>query len=553
MRMTELGQHVLGAAEGRGTGRRRAVVVAVSVGMRGAVAGREFGRPLLLAAEELGVTAAQDLLIAADDGGAGQIGVRVKAPALGDQALGVDDDLALAAEIGRQGGVHHPLQTRALGLLRRGPAQDQTGTADDLRTGRARIRDYQLDHHVAAGPKAHGGEIKRRREPTVARGAAARQGDLALTEGHVLAFADGQGDAQPGRGGDAVVVSHGEHRAPAALAGRDQRQTLRRRHNLHRRRGVGDGVDAVQRRRPRPSLRRIDAVEERGLQGAAGHPFVARARKRERCAGQHDHRRNAGLGLETQGPFETRALRGARVQLRLVAHGQAGVSGRIDAQVLGGQMRYAWRNRPLGGGRESDRAMLAARPEGEGCDDDQGGGPEDQDRTARPVRNEGLRRAGGEAVKETGALQTLQDAETLRIGEQEFGAVLHVGAGAVETMCQPVAVEAAGTACGEDRDDRSAGDEHEQARDGAAEDPGQSGDYDHDRRGQQQVVEQPPAPGRASPGGDQVCCCGHGTTPRERRVASQRSHSSSRPISTASQGLRSSGAGSKARPPVRGE
>jgi hypothetical protein len=47
VRMAELGQHVLGAAEGRAAAGGGAVVVAVAVGMRGAVAGRQFGRALV--------------------------------------------------------------------------------------------------------------------------------------------------------------------------------------------------------------------------------------------------------------------------------------------------------------------------------------------------------------------------------------------------------------------------------------------------------------------------------------------------------------------------
>jgi hypothetical protein len=71
-------------------------------------------------------------------------------------------------------------------------------------------------------------------------------------------------------------------------------------------------------------------------------------------AAQHDHGRNLGLGVELQGPFEAGALRGAGVQFGLVAHRQAGVGGRIDAQVLGDETRDAGRDRPLGGGRQGD-------------------------------------------------------------------------------------------------------------------------------------------------------------------------------------------------------
>ncbi|MNL75583.1 hypothetical protein D3C87_2014120 [compost metagenome] len=81
------------------------------------VAGRQFGRPLAVAAQELAVAAPKNFLIAADDVGARQIAVGVQTPPLRQQGLGVDDDLALAAEIGGQGGVDHALEARALGLV----------------------------------------------------------------------------------------------------------------------------------------------------------------------------------------------------------------------------------------------------------------------------------------------------------------------------------------------------------------------------------------------------------------------------------------------------
>ena len=303
-----------------------------------------------------------------------------------------------------------------------------------------------MHHHIAAGTKAEGGEVEPGRETTVARRAAPGYGDLALAEGDVLAFADGQRDAEACGGDDAVVVGDGEDRTPAALPRLNEREALGGRQDLHLRRCVGDGVDAVQRRSPCMPLvlamRRIDAVKEGSVERPAGDPVAAGTGQGQRRTAEHDHDRNARLGIEAQHPFQTGPLRRTSVEVRLVPHRQAGVGWRIDAQVPGDQTRHAGRHRPLGAGRQGGRSDVRPRPEGHCRYDEQGGSPEEQDGPPRPIARERVGRACAEPIEQPRPLQPLQATEVPGIGKQQSGAVLHVRPGAVEPMRQPGPIEA---------------------------------------------------------------------------------------------------------------
>src|SRR5690606_34256522 len=107
---------LLQRADGAAHRRLAAVVVAVVlVVLLLAFSGSAFVPALVLLTHELAVAQAQQALVDADGVRAGDEAVALETAALGDQRLGVDDDLALAAEIGRQRPLHQAFHAGGLG------------------------------------------------------------------------------------------------------------------------------------------------------------------------------------------------------------------------------------------------------------------------------------------------------------------------------------------------------------------------------------------------------------------------------------------------------
>ena len=80
--------------------------------------------------------------------------------ALGQQCFAIDDDLALAAEVGGQCLLHRTFEARALGGVLRRPAQDVARAVGRLRAGRAVVGYRELHHEVAAGRQAERVQIE---------------------------------------------------------------------------------------------------------------------------------------------------------------------------------------------------------------------------------------------------------------------------------------------------------------------------------------------------------------------------------------------------------
>ncbi|MNQ55859.1 hypothetical protein D3C85_699630 [compost metagenome] len=273
----------------------------------------------------------------------------------------------------------------------------------------------------------------------------------------------------------------------------------------------------------------------------AGHPVVARTPQRDPRPVQHDHGGGAGLGAEPQGPLQARSLRRARIQPGLVAQRQAGVGGRNDTQVLCHQTRRARRRRrALSAGRQSDRRVTGPRPEQNGGGEAQSDDPDHQNGLSRPGGRQCLGRPGVQSAQQTRLLQPLQGAETVRISEQQLGAVLHVRARGVQTTHQPGLIEPRDAASHHPQGDHKTDCQNHGHGRQPGEPPHDDGDQADDGQRQQGVVEQGAPPRRPDPGGQQGG--GHAPSIRLRRVATQRSISSSPPISKASHGRRSCGA-----------
>ena len=147
---------------GRGFG------VIVSVVIRVIVVGVAGRRRLRFAfgflAEELAVAQAQDALVHADRVRARDEGVRRQAALLLLQGLGVDDDLALAAEVGRHHLLHQSFQARTLLAQVCRPAQDQAGALSGLGRRRTRVAHGELRDQVVADGHAERREVERRGE-----------------------------------------------------------------------------------------------------------------------------------------------------------------------------------------------------------------------------------------------------------------------------------------------------------------------------------------------------------------------------------------------------
>src|SRR5690606_27315339 len=99
-------------------------VIAVAGGQVASRARGPLRRAFAFFAQELAVAQAQDALVHADRIGALEESLRIQAALFLQQGLGVDDDLALAAEVGRQRLAHRGFEFDPGLLLRRRPTQD---------------------------------------------------------------------------------------------------------------------------------------------------------------------------------------------------------------------------------------------------------------------------------------------------------------------------------------------------------------------------------------------------------------------------------------------
>lgn len=160
---------------------------------------RALGRAFALFAQELAVAQPQQALVHADGVGALEVGSRLQARLFLQQRLRVDDDLALAAEVGRQGLLDAGLQAGGHGLLRRWPAQDHAGAAAFLRAGLAGVVHDELGDQVVAGGHAQRLRLQHGGKAALPGRAAAVEGAALGLEGDVLAAALGQGQAQARR------------------------------------------------------------------------------------------------------------------------------------------------------------------------------------------------------------------------------------------------------------------------------------------------------------------------------------------------------------------
>ncbi len=388
------------------------VVMAIIVAMLFAMIGGRFRFAFLFAAQKLAVTAAQYPLVAADAGGTGKIAIGGKAALLLEERFSIDDDLSLTAEIGRQGDVDHALQPAAFGLPGRWPAQDQAGAAHFLRSGLPHVAHDELHHHVAARAKPKSAEIQSGAETSIAWRAAARNRYFALAEGHILALADCQRDAEPRGGGDAIIVRGGKDRGPVALTGLYHRQAGGRADRAHLWWTVGNGVDPMERRRRATARCGIDAIEEGGVEQAAGDPVRAVAAQGDGRAPDRQDRRDSCLRIKAQRPFDPRSNRRARVQRCGIARRQPGIGRRDDPQILRGQTRDAGRcGQRFRAGGQRRWPMTGAWPEQREADRDQAHDPREQDQAARPVGTQAVGTVAVDPAEQPRLLEPLKRAK----------------------------------------------------------------------------------------------------------------------------------------------
>ncbi|KAG1536006.1 hypothetical protein G6F50_015179 [Rhizopus delemar] len=146
-----------------GLGTMVVIVIVVVCGGRiagGQVAGRRrLRRTLAFLAQELAVTQAQDALVDTDRIAALHEVFGSQAAALPDQGFGIDDDLPLAAEVGRQCLLDAAFQFGTECHLGAGQAQDHAAAAPGLRRGRMVVAHFQLGDHIVAGLRAQRGEV----------------------------------------------------------------------------------------------------------------------------------------------------------------------------------------------------------------------------------------------------------------------------------------------------------------------------------------------------------------------------------------------------------
>ncbi len=236
--------------------------------------GWPLGRAFALFAQELAIAQPQQALVHADGVRALEVGGRIQAGFVLQQRLGVDDDLALAAEIRGQGLLDAGLQPGGLGLLGRRPAQDDAGAAAFLRGGLAGVAHHQLGDQVIAG--GHAQRLRLQCGHEAAPGGRATAGERAAlgAEGDVLAAALGQGQAQFGAGSHGVVVAGLEAQRPGTVGRRPQHQALFGREHAHLRRAVGYHVEPVQAAVGRLAVDE-DAVQRWALGQQLAAPVVA--------------------------------------------------------------------------------------------------------------------------------------------------------------------------------------------------------------------------------------------------------------------------------------
>ena len=517
-------------------GRRRVVVVAEGQGVLGL---------LLLAAQELAVAQALPLLVGPKRVGTGQEALSGQARAVLQELLCVDDDLALAAQIGRQHLLDRRVQPLADRLRRRGPAQDQAGAGRGLGRGGAVVGSHQLSHQVTALLEAQAGEIQRGGENAPPSRPLAIQDERPLAELDFLAVALGEGEVEAGLGGHAVVVSHFERHRPALLSRRHQGQALGGAQHLHLRRRVGDGVQPVQ-RRGRAAAARHDSVEQGAVQSEARAPVLSGGLELQGLALDHREFGAFGLGGEAQGPFQPRALRDLAVEAGQVAGGQAGIGGGDHAEPLPDQVgNPRRRGRALMGGSED----ACARPQKNDHHRQRRQGPGDGDTAQRP----GGTRVGGarrHPTLEPVILQALKRGQAGAVADKKVAAVLKLGAHPVQAPHGPGPIKAAAAHQRRDAQDRHAEDKDAERSGDASPSPRRCSGQHHPRDAGQDVVQSAALARLLGPAVDQGDA--HGLWARCRLVASQRSSANNAMATKARRGVTSCVAGLPTRAPTRG-
>ncbi len=307
---------------------------------------RDFAALFEFLAEELSVAQAQDLLVDADAVRAREHRVVAEFRLLADQMLGVDDDLALAAEISRHRALDEAFEADAVACAFRRPAQDEACALGRVRLRLAVVADRETHDHIVAARDAERGEIEL--VPIALVPADVRRIEILadererlLLERDVLAGALRERDGQARRG-DAVVVARLEREIPVALTIAQQRQRFLRLDHAHVGRAVGDCIETVQaivddRRRAFEH----DAIQRRCGERAFAGPRVAVARELDPAAVVERERRTRRLRIEMQAPRDASAFGNVRVERRFALRRQARVRGCRDIEPDAIELRRA--------------------------------------------------------------------------------------------------------------------------------------------------------------------------------------------------------------------
>jgi hypothetical protein len=252
-------------------------------------------------AEKLAIAQAQDLLIDADRVGAREEFRVVERRLVGKQRFGVDDDLALAAEIRGHGFLRDAVEAAAVLRRIRRPAQDQARASRDIRFRHAIVGDDEShDDFVALGERQRA-EIERVPIALATRAVerVAVERDRAFVELDVLAVALRMRHRKFGLG-DAVVVVRLEFERPGFLRAVVFGQGLVRHDDANRRRAIDDDVDAMQVVAERWRAVEFDAVETRCGERAFAHPVAAVAMQIDAAAVVEREMRGLRFRVEMQ-------------------------------------------------------------------------------------------------------------------------------------------------------------------------------------------------------------------------------------------------------------
>ena len=201
---------------------------------------------LELLTKELSVAQTQDFLVNANRVRAGQKAIISQLRSLVDQRLGVDDDLALTTEIGRQNFLHNAINTFAFATEIDRPAQDVGGAACFVGFRLSIVGDDQAHDQIVALGKTQGTQIQLpsvASVPRIATGLGA-QALAAFADRDLFTVALCERDREL-RIANAIVIGDLEIKWPLALSDFKLGQGLVGRGDLDLRRLIDNRIETV--------------------------------------------------------------------------------------------------------------------------------------------------------------------------------------------------------------------------------------------------------------------------------------------------------------------